>query len=176
VIFRQTPLDGALIVEHEPRHDDRGFLARVFCAEEFGARGLNPAVVQANLSRNHRKGTLRGFHYQVPPATEDKLVWCIRGSLYDVVVDMRPGSPTYLSHFGIELNPENRRGMYIPAMCAHGCQALTDETEVLYLISGAHSAEHERGLRHDDPALGVAWPLPVTLTSAKDAAWPLLEQ
>ncbi len=175
MIFRQTPLEGAFIVELERRYDTRGSFARAFCAEEFDAQGLNAVVAQANLSHNQIRGTLRGLHYQVAPATEEKLVRCIRGSVYDVIVDLRPESRTYLSHYCVELSVDNGCGLYVPAMCAHGCQALTDATELLYLMSGAHSPEHERGIRYDDPALGIEWPLPVTMISDRDAALPLLD-
>jgi dTDP-4-dehydrorhamnose 3,5-epimerase len=175
VIFHGTPLPGAFLIELEPHGDDRGFLARTFCTQEFTRHGLNPAVAQASLSRSHLRGTLRGMHYQDAPATEEKLVRCVRGSIYDVIVDLRPSSHTFLSHYAIELSAENRRSLYIPAMCAHGCQTLVDGTEVLYLMSGSHSPQSERGLRHDDPALEIAWPIPVTMISDKDAAWPLLD-
>jgi dTDP-4-dehydrorhamnose 3,5-epimerase len=175
MIFHETSLQGVFLIDLEPHADERGFLARTFCAEEFTRRGLNPGVKQASLSSTHRRGTLRGMHYQDAPATEDKLVRCIRGSIHDVVVDLRPSSPTFLSHYAVELSAEHRQSLYIPAMCAHGCQTLIDGTEVLYLMSGFHSPQHERGLRYDDPALGIAWPIPVTVISPKDAAWPLLD-
>ena len=173
--FYETPVRGSFIVELEPQNDARGSFARAFCAQEFEAHGLNPVIAQANLSGNYMKGTMRGLHYQIAPATEEKLVRCIRGSIYDVIVDLRPGSSTYLSWYGLELSPENGRALYVPAMCAHGCQSLTDDTEILYLISGAHSPEYARGIRYDDPALSIEWPLPVTMVSDKDASWPLLD-
>src|SRR5690606_27465164 len=121
------------IVELEERSDDRGFFARAFCVNEFQANGLKPEVVQANISFNHRKGVLRGMHYQVDPAPETKFIRCINGAVYDVIVDMRPGSPTYLQHIGVELSAENRRALFVPQMFAHGFQTLTDNAEVLYL-------------------------------------------
>ncbi len=174
MVFHETPLPGAFMVDLERREDARGSFARAFCAVEFSAHGLSPLVAQADLSYNHQRGTLRGLHYQRAPATEDKLVRCIRGTIYDVIVDLRPTSRTYLAHYGVELSEKNQRGLYVPAMCAHGFQALTDDSEILYLISGSHSPEHEGGIRYNDPALGIEWPLPVTMISDKDAAWPPL--
>lgn len=175
MIFHETALPGAFLIELEPHGDDRGFLARTFCAREFTEHGLNPAVVQASQTCSHVKGTLRGMHYQAAPATEEKLVRCVRGSIYDVIVDLRPTSCTFLSHYAVELSSENRQSLYVPAMCAQGCQTLADGTEVLYLISSFHSPQHVRGMRHDDPALGITWPLPVTQISDRDAGWPLLD-
>jgi dTDP-4-dehydrorhamnose 3,5-epimerase len=174
MIFQPTALAGAHIVELEKREDDRGFFARAFCAREFGQHGLKPAVVQANLSFTRRRGSIRGMHYQVPPATETKFVRCIRGAILDVLVDVRPGSPTYLQHIAVELTQDNRRAVYIPEMFAHGFQALTDDVEMLYLVSEFHAPGSERGLRFDDPRLGIHWPEPVTVVSNKDRAWPLL--
>lgn len=174
MLFRETPLPGAFIIDLDRKSDHRGFFARSFCRDEFEAHGLNPAVVQCNTSFNHERGTLRGMHYQVPPAPEAKLVRCLRGAIYDVIVDMRPDSPTYLRHFGIELSDENRTALYVPEMFAHGYQALSDGAEVLYQVSAFYAPDCERGLRHDDPALGIVWPAPVTVISDKDKAWPLL--
>ncbi len=171
--FTQTALPGAYVIDLEPFGDDRGFFARAFCVREFEERGLQAHVEQCNLSFNHRAGTLRGMHYQVPPATEAKLVRCVRGAIHDVIVDLRPGSDTYGEHVGVELSADDRRALYVPPLFAHGYQALTDGAEVLYQVSRAYSPEHERGLRHDDPALGIRWPLPVTVISQKDASWPL---
>lgn len=176
MLFEETSLPGAYVIDLERFEDDRGFFARAFCREEFEDHGLEPDVVQCNLSFNHRAGTLRGLHYQVPPATEAKLVRCIRGAIYDVVVDLRPDSPTYRDHLGVELSADNRRALYVPGMFAHGFQALTDGAEVFYQVSHPYSPDHERGLRHDDPALGIDWPLPVTDLSDKDAGWPLLSE
>jgi len=175
VIFTETPLRGAFVVDLERREDQRGFFARTFCAREFAAHGLEPAVAQCNLSFNRGKGTLRGLHYQAPPMGEVKLVRCGRGAIYDVIVDLRPDSPTYRRHVGVELNEENRRALYIPKDIAHGFQTLTGEAEALYQMSKFYAPGYERGLRYDDPALGIAWPLPVSEISERDASWPLLD-
>ena len=169
-----TPLQGAAVIDLERKEDDRGFFARTFDRKEFADAGLEPLVEQCNLSFNHRAGTLRGMHYQVAPATEAKLVRCTAGAIVDIIVDVRPESPTYLQHFSIELTAHNRRALYVPPMFAHGYQALHDGAEVSYQVSEAYTPGTERGLRHDDPALGLSWPLPVSVISPKDAAWPLL--
>jgi dTDP-4-dehydrorhamnose 3,5-epimerase len=174
--FIETPLRGAFIIELEPHRDQRGFFARTFCSEEFITHGLNPRVVQCNWSFNYEKGTLRGMHYQTHPAPEAKLVRCVQGAIYDVLVDMRPDSPTYLRHFGVELSAENRRSLYVPEMFAVGYQSLTDSTEVAYQISEFYTPSTERGFRYNDPAFGIEWPLPVTVISEKDAAWPLFDR
>lgn len=169
--FNETHLSGAFVIEPELHTDDRGAFARTFCRREFEAHGLKPDVAQANLSFNHRAGTLRGMHYQLPPAAEAKLVRCTRGAIYDVAVDLRPDSPTYRHHVGIELSAENRRALYVPEVFGHGYQALTDDAEVVYLVSEFYSPGQERGFRYDDPAVGISWPMPVTVVSAKDAGW-----
>lgn len=169
-----TPLGGVAVVDLDRREDDRGFFARTFDRTEFADAGLEPLVEQCNVSYNHRAGTLRGMHYQVAPATEAKLVRCTAGAVVDTIVDVRPDSPTYLRHFTVELTAHNRRALYVPPMFAHGYQTLTDATDVCYQVSEAYTPGAERGLRYDDPALGLAWPLPVRVISAKDAAWPLL--
>lgn len=171
--FTETPLKGAFVVELEERRDERGLFARSFCAREFAEMGLKPAVAQCNLSYNHEAGTVRGMHYQVPPATEAKLVRCTRGRIFDAIIDLRPGSETYMQHFGIELSEDNRAALYVPEMFAHGYQALTDGAEVFYQVSEFYAPGTERGLRHDDPAFGVVWPMPVTVISEKDRSWPL---
>ena len=171
-----TALEGPVVVELEHRADDRGFFARTFDRAIFAEAGLEAVVEQANLSYNHRAGTLRGMHYQLPPATEAKLVRCTAGAILDVVVDVRPGSPTRLQHVAVELSAENRRALYVPPMFAHGYLTLTDGAEVVYQVSEAYTPGVERGLRYDDPALGIDWPLPVAVISEKDAAWPLLEE
>jgi dTDP-4-dehydrorhamnose 3,5-epimerase len=173
--FTETKLKGAYIIDLEPRSDRRGFFARTFCQNEFEAHGLNPNVAQCNLSFNEKKGTLRGLHYQRPPATEAKLIRCIRGAIYDVIVDMRPESPTYLQFVGVELSAENHRALYVPDLFAHGYQALTDGAEALYQVSEFYTPGVEGGLRYDDPVLGIDWPLPATEVSEKDQSWPLLE-
>jgi dTDP-4-dehydrorhamnose 3,5-epimerase len=175
MIFTETPLSGAFVLELELREDERGFFARTFCVDEFAEHGLQPVVAQANLSFNHTKGTLRGMHYQVAPSEEAKLVRCTAGAIYDVIVDLRPGSPTYRSHFGLELNARNRKALYVPEMFAHGYQTLADNSEVVYQVSERYAPGQEAGLHHDDPALGIEWPLQVTVISEKDAALPRLE-
>jgi dTDP-4-dehydrorhamnose 3,5-epimerase len=174
MIFQETGLPGCVVVELDRREDERGFFARAFCAREFEAHGLASGMVQANLSYNQRKGTVRGMHYQVPPACEPKFVRCIAGAVWDVVVDLRPDSATYRKHFGVELSAKNRRAIYIPPLFAHGAQTLEDDSELFYLVGAFYTPGCERGLRHDDPALGIRWPLPVSLASDKDLNWPLL--
>lgn len=174
MIFTPTGLAGAVVVELETRQDERGWFARSFCRTEFAAAGLEPLVEQCNVSFNHRAGTVRGMHFQVAPATEAKLVRCTSGAILDQVVDVREGSSTYLQSFAVELTAANRKALYVPPMFAHGYQALTDGAEVTYQVSEAYTPGTERGLRHDDPALGLAWPLPVSVISEKDASWPLL--
>ena len=173
--FRETRLAGAFVVELERLEDERGFFARAFCGREFEAHGLNPRVAQCNLAFNAQRGTLRGLHYQLPPAAEAKFIRCLRGAVYDVIIDLRPGSPTYLQHFGVELSSDNRLALYVPEMFAHGYQALTDAAEVFYQVSEFYTPGAERGIKYDDQALGIAWPLPVTVISSKDAAWPPFE-
>ena len=172
--FTPTKLDGAWIVEPEPQEDDRGLFARTFCAREFRDQGLTSAFVQCNTSWNSHKGTVRGLHYQLPPACEVKLVRCTAGSLWDVIVDMRSDSPTYLQHVSIELTARNRRALYIPKMFAHGFQTLDDGSEVFYQMSEFYAPELATGLRYSDPKLGIRWPLPVASMSDKDQSWELL--
>lgn len=173
--FTETQLQGAFVIDLEERHDHRGFFARTFCTEEFAAHHLKSTVAQCNLAFTHKKGTIRGLHYQVAPATEAKLMRCIRGAIFDVIVDMRPDSPTYLSYVGVELSADNRRSLYVPELFAHGYQTLTDDAEILCQVSEAYTPGYERGLRYNDPLLGIEWPLEVTEVSQKDAAWELLE-
>jgi dTDP-4-dehydrorhamnose 3,5-epimerase len=172
--IEQTPLAGAVLVHPERREDSRGFFARSFCRTEFLDAGLDPLVEQANISFNHAKGTLRGFHYQSAPHEEVKLVRCYRGAVYDVIIDMRPESPTYLRHFGAELTEQNRAALYVPRGFAHAYLTLTDRAEVLYQVSTAYAPGFEQGLRWDDPVLAVEWPVEIATISDKDAAWPLL--
>jgi dTDP-4-dehydrorhamnose 3,5-epimerase len=176
VTFAETSLPGAMIVEMEKRSDDRGFFARVFCAREMAAIGLNPDAVQINVSYNKDKGTLRGMHYQIAPATETKLVRCTRGAILDVIIDMRPDSPTYLQHIKVELTAENHRALYVPGMFAHGYITLTDDTEICYVVSEYYTPGCERGARWDDPAFGIEWPLKPIGMSGKDAVWPLMSE
>ena len=170
-----TSIDGVFTVELERRGDDRGFFARTFCAEEFRAAGLDLAVFQGNLSVSREKGTMRGLHYQTDPAAESKLVRCTRGAIFDVVVDFREGSPTYLEHLAVRLDSENRTALYVPRHVAHGFLTLEPDTEVNYLVSAPYTPEAERGVRYDDPRLAIDWPIPVTVITPKDTAWPLLD-
>jgi len=175
VKFVPTQLPGAFIVEIEPRADDRGFFGRSFCVREFQSQGIPLSIVQSNVAFTHRAGTVRGLHYQVPPSLETKLMRCTRGAIYDVIVDMRPESPTYLKYLGVELTAENRRALFVPALFAHGYQSLKDESEVTYLVSQFYEPALERGMRYDDPAVGIQWPQPVTVVSDKDVSWPFLK-
>ena len=175
MIFTETPLAGAFVIDIERLGDSRGFFARTFDAREFAARGMRPGVVQCNVSYNEARGTLRGLHMQLPPATEPKLVRCTRGAVHDVIVDMRPDSATYLRHFAVELTAENRRQLYVPDMFAHGYLTLEAGAEVAYNVGEYYAPGHERGLRYDDPALGIEWPTAVVSISDKDRAWPLLD-
>jgi len=161
-------------VDLEPKADERGFFARAFCAIEFEEHSLEPELVQANLALSHTAGTTRGLHYQAASHPEAKFFRCIRGRTYNVAVDMRDGSPTFGRWTGVELSAENRRALYIPPVCAAGYQTLVDDTEILYSVSAFYAPEAERGLRHDDPAIGVDWPLSPTAVSEKDRSWPLL--
>lgn len=172
MIFHKTPLDGARVIELEKRGDDRGFFARFFCEKEFAAEGLETRFVQINNSLSSKKGTLRGLHYQLPPSGEVKVVRAIRGALYDVIVDLRAGSPTFGKWFGAELSAENRMMMYVPRGFAHAFITLTDDTEALYLVSDFYAPECERGLRFNDPALGIEWPIEPVEVSEKDRSWP----
>ncbi len=174
MIFTETELKDAYIIDLEEKHDHRGFFARSFCAQEFEEHGLKPVVAQCNVSFNYKKGTLRGMHYQIPPAAETKLVRCIKGAIYDVIIDMRPESPTFLSHIGVELTAENRRALYIPEMFAHGYLALSDNTEIMYQVGEFYTPGYERGLRYNDTFFNIAWPLEVTEISEKDLNWPLM--
>lgn len=176
MIFHTTPIEGVAIIDLELRGDDRGFFARSFDRDEFVAAGLNPDILQANVSFNYRAGTLRGMHFQISPHPETKLIRCTRGAIVDTIVDLRPGSPTRFQHVSVELTADNRRALFVPAYFAHGYQTLVDDTEVTYMVSGVYAPGAERGLRHDDPRLGLEWPLPVGDISAKDASWPLVSE
>lgn len=171
--MRFTPLTipGAFVIDLEPITDARGSFARSFCANEFAAHGLRTTFPQHSRSQNLKKGTLRGMHWQEPPHAEAKVVTCVRGGVYDVCLDLRRDSPAYLKWHGVELTAENRSQLYIPEGCAHGFQALTDNAEISYLISAFWTPEAGRGARFDDPAFGIAWPLPVTEMSDKDRGW-----
>jgi dTDP-4-dehydrorhamnose 3,5-epimerase len=176
MIFTETKLKGAFQIDLEPHEDDRGFFARSFCQKEFAQHGLKPVIAQANIGFNRRKGTLRGMHFQFPPAAETKLVRASRGAVLDIIVDLRPESPTFLQHISVELSADNHRGIYIPERFAHGYQALEDNTETTYDVGEFYTPGAEGGLLFDDPALGLDWPLPVTTMSDKDRQWkPLAE-
>lgn len=170
--FAPTEVQGCVVIEPEMHSDDRGFFARIYCSREFAANGLDAQMVQSNLSFNHRAGTVRGLHRQVAPHAEGKLVRCVRGAIVDVALDLREESPTFGRHAMVELTAEDRLALWIPPYVAHGMQTLTDDTEVLYLVSGFYVPEAERGQRFDDPAFGLEWPLPVSVVSEKDRGWP----
>jgi dTDP-4-dehydrorhamnose 3,5-epimerase len=172
MIFTETEIPGAFIIDVERRSDDRGFFGRAWCAEEFAAHGLSTTFVQANIGFSARRGTLRGLHYQAAPHQEAKLVRCTRGAIYDVVVDLRPDSPAYLQWLAAELSAGNRRMLYVPTGCAHGYQTLADESEVFYPVTAAYAPGAELGVRYDDPALRIDWPLAVSAISDKDRSWP----
>ena len=176
MIFQETKLKGAFIVDLDRNEDERGFFARAFCGREFEEHGLCPRMVQANLSYSETKGTLRGMHYQVAPASEPKFIRCVRGAVWDVIIDLRPDSPTYLEHVGVELSADNRRAIYVPNMFAHGNQSLTDGSELIYLMGEYFTPGCARGLRYDDPAFGIEWPLPVSVILEKDRSWPLFDR
>ena len=172
--FLPAKLAGAFILEPEPREDERGFFARTFCAREFAEHGLAGKLVQCSVSLSRKRGTLRGLHYQKPPAAEAKLIRCTAGRIYDVIVDLRPGSPTYLRHTGVELSATNRRALYVPEMFAHGFITLEDESEVFYQMSEFYAPEFAGGLRYDDPDLGIEWPEKAAVIADKDRNWPLI--
>jgi len=172
MIFTETRLQGAYIIDPERREDHRGFFARVWCQRELAERGLNPRVAQANIGFTPRQGGLRGLHYQVAPRPEVKVVRCTMGALFDVILDLRPESPSYKQWVGVELTAENRRMVYVPEGCAHGYQALVDDTEMCYLTSEFYAPDLARGVRYDDPAFAIRWPLPVTSISDADRSWP----
>jgi dTDP-4-dehydrorhamnose 3,5-epimerase len=171
MVFSETPLKGAFIIDLERRDDARGFFARSFCQREFQAHGLKSVIAQANTGFNRLKGTIRGMHFQYPPAEETKLVRCSRGAVLDVIVDLRPESPTYLQHVTAELTADNHRAIYIPERFAHGYQALEDNTETTYHAGEFYTPGCEGGLRYDDPRLQLTWPLPVSVISDKDRQW-----
>jgi dTDP-4-dehydrorhamnose 3,5-epimerase len=175
MIFTESPLPGVFLVDLEPLNDERGFFARSYASDEFAARGLAPELGQCSVSYNARKGTLRGLHYQSAPHEEHKLVRCTAGAIFDVIVDIRPHSPGYRRWFGTELTAQNRRALFIPPGFAHGFVTLSDETEVYYMISVPPALEYARGLRWNDPAFGIQWPLAPSVISPRDATYPLLD-
>jgi len=171
MIFTETKLKGAFTIDVERREDNRGFFARAFCQREFENHGLKPVIAQANIAFNKTKGTLRGMHFQYPPAAETKLVRCTRGAILDIIVDLRPESPTYLGHIAVELSADNHRSLYVPERFAHGYQVLEDRTETSYQVGEFYTPGAEGGLLYSDSRLGLVWPLPVAEISPKDAEW-----
>ncbi|HUF94284.1 MAG TPA: dTDP-4-dehydrorhamnose 3,5-epimerase [Candidatus Limnocylindria bacterium] len=174
MIFADTRLPGVLIVEPERHEDERGFFARAWCAQEFEARGLNARLAQCSISYNRARGTVRGMHYQAAPWHEAKLVRCTRGAIHDVALDVRPGAPTYGQWVAVRLTADDRRMLYVPEGMAHGFQTLADDTEVFYQISEVHHPDAARGVRWNDPACGIDWPLAPVIVSERDAGLPLL--
>jgi len=175
MIFTETKLKGAFILDVEKREDERGFFGRAFCQNEFKDHGLEPVIAQGNVAFNKKKGTVRGMHFQTPPKGETKLVSCARGAILDVIVDLRPESPTYLQHVSVELSENNFRSIYVPRRFAHGYQVLADDTQTSYLVSEFYSPPNDRSIRWDDARFGIAWPLPVSVISDKDKNAPTVE-
>jgi dTDP-4-dehydrorhamnose 3,5-epimerase len=169
--FTPTKISGAYLIEIQPIADERGFFARTFCADEFQQHGLNSNFVQCNVSFTSQRGTIRGMHYQVAPDTETKLVRCTKGAIYDVILDLRPESPTFKQWVAAELTADNHRILYIPAGCAHGLQTLVDDTEVFYQMSGVYNAAAARGVRWNDPAFGIEMPLTVSVIHQRDHSY-----
>ena len=172
MIFTETALEGVFVVTPEPREDHRGFFARTWCQREFAAHGLEQRLVQCSVSFNRRRGTLRGMHYQAEPHAEAKLIRCTRGAIWDVALDLRPGSPSFRQHVAQELTGAHRVALYIPEGVAHGFQTLVDDTEVLYQMSEFYAPEAQRGVRFDDPAFAIPWPLPEPILLARDRTYP----
>ncbi|MCI0621722.1 MAG: dTDP-4-dehydrorhamnose 3,5-epimerase [Acidobacteria bacterium] len=172
MVFSQAPLESAYIVDVTKIEDNRGFFARSWCSQEFLRRGLTNVMVQTNIGFNLKRGIVRGLHYQTDPHSEAKLIRCTRGAIYDVIVDLRPDSPTYKQWFGTELTEDNYRMIYAPEGVAHGYQTLTDNAEIVYQTSEFFVPEAATGVRYDDPAFTIDWPLPVQLVSARDRSWP----
>lgn len=172
MIFHPLEIPGAFLLEPERLVDRRGFFARTYCRHELENRGLDPTVVQCNISVNHLRGTVRGMHYQVAPGEEIKLVRCTRGGIHDVILDLRPESPRFKNHLAVTLDADNRLSLYIPAGVAHGFQTLEDETEVFYQMSEFYAPEHARGVRWNDPAFTIEWPLELSMISERDQGFP----
>lgn len=170
--FHHTDLAGAYLIQSDKHADERGFFARVFCERELSAAGLETRFTQINNAMSAQKGTLRGLHYQLPPAAEVKIVRCVHGAFWDIMVDMRPNSPTYQKWFGAELNADNRLLMYVPRGVAHGILSLTSDAEVIYLASESYAPDRERGVRWNDPAISIEWPTQPIVVSSKDSNWP----
>ncbi len=175
MIFEATPLAGAYAITLQRHEDERGYFVRTYCEREFAAHGLNTHWVQTNDSQNHKRHTMRGMHWQAAPHGEIKLVRCSVGAVYDVIIDLRPDSPTYRQHFGIELSAENGKQLYIPAGMAHGFLTLADNTRVSYCMDTFFEPSAPRGLRYNDPAFGIAWPGPIEIIHPRDAAYPDFE-
>jgi len=175
MIFTETKLKGAFVIDIEPREDSRGFFARAFCQHEFEAHGLKPMIAQSNVAFNKKRGTLRGMHFQFPPVAETKLLRCTRGAILDIIVDLRPESPTYLQYIDVELSEDNSRALYVPERFAHGYQVLRDNTETSYQVGEFYAPGSEGGLLYNDPRLALPWPLPVAVISDKDQQWKLLD-
>jgi dTDP-4-dehydrorhamnose 3,5-epimerase len=176
MIFTETKLKGAFIIDIEPRRDNRGFFSRVFCQREFADHGLKPVIAQGNMAFNIKKGTIRGMHFQYPPKAESKLVRCPRGGILDIIVDLRPESPTYMEQVVVELTQDNFRAIYVPERFAHGYQTLADNTETSYQMGEFYAPDCDGGLRYNDPRLKLNWPLPVSEISPKDADAKLLDE
>jgi len=177
MIFTETKLKGAFVIDVQRHEDPRGFFARGFCQREFEQHGLKSIIAQGNIAHNSKKGTVRGMHFQFPPAAETKLVRCTRGAIVDIIVDLRPESPTYLQHIAVELTGDNYRALYVPERFAHGYQTLEDQTDTSYSVGEFYAPGTEGGLLYNDPRLGLEWPLPVSVISEKDKVWkPLSEQ
>jgi dTDP-4-dehydrorhamnose 3,5-epimerase len=173
--FTECDVIGARVIDPSPHTDARGRFFRAWCQREFIDNGIDFTPVQANMAVSTRKGTMRGLHYQVPPAPEAKLVRCTAGEIFDVVVDLRPQSATYLRWFGTYLSAANGRMLFVPEGCAHGCVSMQDDTEIYYLTSAFYTPQAARGIRYDDPAIGITWPVPITMVSEQDQNWPLVE-
>ena len=176
MIFTETALSGAFLIDPERREDSRGYFARAFCQHEFADHGLKPVIAQANVAFNNVAGTLRGMHFQFPPKPETKIVRATRGAIVDIIVDLRPESPTFLQSISAELSADNGRALYVPERFAHGYQTLVDGTETSYHVGEFYAPETEGGLAYDDPQLGLEWPLPVAVISEKDTEWKLLDE
>jgi dTDP-4-dehydrorhamnose 3,5-epimerase len=176
VLFRETPVSGAFVIEPERRVDERGYFARVFCERELAERGLESSVRQINTGFSPRAGTLRGMHFQLEPHAEVKIVRCVRGAAFDVVLDLRRDSPTFARWYGIELTADNGTQLYLPRGTAHGYLTLKDDTELIYSTSSPYAAQAARGVRYDDPAFGIQWPAGIRVISAADSSWPLFDR
>jgi dTDP-4-dehydrorhamnose 3,5-epimerase len=172
--FAATPIAGVLVVERSQIEDQRGFLSRLYCSAEFRDAGWKPPIAQINLSSTRLSGTVRGMHVQVAPDAEDKLVTCMRGEIFDVAVDLRRGSPTFLQWYGVKLSASGRRSLLIPRGCAHGYQTLADDCELLYMHSAPHVPASELGVNPQDRRIGIAWPLPISAISDRDGSHPML--